>query len=282
MTNQDLTIIITTFKSQDKVEKCLNSIDPDLKIIIIENSNDQKFKNYIQSKFSNTQCILTGDNLGYGKANNIGLKIIKSKYCLILNPDTELDKNSITNFFYSIKQKLNFAIIGPDQNEKSLLLKTKNNQSNFNPIKVNSIKGYAMFLNMEKFTKIGFFDENFFLYLEEIDLCRRVIKAGENIYIDNNIKVFHHGGQSVDANFSYQIKLTKNWHWMWSLFYYNKKHYSFFFAFCSVFPKLFSSVIKIFFYSILFERKKKEIYLSRLSGLVNSILGKPSWQRPNL
>ena len=59
MTNKDITIIITTFNSEDNIENCLNSINPSIKVIIIENSNNLKFKNYIESKFKNTECFLT-------------------------------------------------------------------------------------------------------------------------------------------------------------------------------------------------------------------------------
>ena len=102
-----------------------------------------------------------------------------------------------------------------------------------------------MFLNMSKFSNIGFFDENFFLYLEEIDLCRRIKKINEKIYIDENIKIFHHGGKSVDQIFSHEIELTRNWHWMWSFFYYNKKHFGYFYSLIITLPKLFSSLFKM-------------------------------------
>tara|TARA_B100000795_G_C22431355_1_gene298311 strand:- start:33 stop:338 length:306 start_codon:yes stop_codon:yes gene_type:complete len=96
MTNTDLTIIITTFKSEDKIDICLNSIGNDFRVIVIENSNNQKFKNYIENKYQNVECELTKENLGYGKANNKGLKKVKTRYSLILNPDTILKKNQLT------------------------------------------------------------------------------------------------------------------------------------------------------------------------------------------
>ena len=135
-----------------------------------------------------------------------------------------------------------------------------------------------MFLNMSKFLNIGFFDENFFLYLEEIDLCKRTKKANEKIYIDENIKIFHYGGKSVNQAFSHEIELTRNWHWMWSFFYFNKKHYNFFYALILIMPKLFSAILKSFIY----RNKKKEIYRKRLSGMFSSIAGKTSWYRSTL
>jgi N-acetylglucosaminyl-diphospho-decaprenol L-rhamnosyltransferase len=276
MTNKDLTVVITTFKSEDKIDMCLKSIETDIKVIIIENSSNHKFISYIQNKYQNVECVLAGDNLGYGKANNIGLKKVRTKYALVLNPDTVLNNKTLKNFFIFTKKKINFAILAPSSNKSDI----QSNHSNLT--EVDEVKGFAMFLNMEKFSKIGFFDENFFLYLEETDLCRRIKKIDEKIYLDSDIRIFHHGGKSVNEIFSHEVELTRNWHWMWSLFYYNKKHFNFFYALISIFPKFFSSLFKSIYYSMILNKKKKEVYLKRLSGLINSILNKPSWYRPTL
>ena len=276
MTNKDITIIITTFRSEDKIDMCLNSIDREIKVIVVENSNNEAFKNYLQNKYQNVECELTNDNLGYGKANNVGLKKVKTKYSLILNPDTTLNKDTIINFLIFLKKNINFAILGPSQNVSTL----KNDYSNL--LEVNAVKGFAMFLNMEKFSKIGFFDENIFLYLEEIDLCKRVKKINEKIYLDQSIKIEHDGGKSVNETFSYEVELTRNWHWMWSLFYFNQKQFNFPYALLLVSPRFISAVIKSIFYKLTLNNEKKEIYLKRLSGLINSILSRPSWHRPTL
>ena len=278
MTNKALTIIITTFNSEDKIDTCLNAIDSNTKVIIVENSDNLKFKTLIEKKYSNVECMLSGSNIGYGSANNIGLRSVKTKYSLILNPDTILDKEALENFFIFIKKKIDFAILGPaqDKNQKSFV------QNDLNLIEANFVKGFAMFLNMEKFIEIGFFDENFFLYLEEVDLCKRLKNINEKIYLDRNIKIFHEGGKSVNTTFFNEVELTRNWHWMWSLFYYNKKHYSYFYAIILIFPNFISALSKSFFYSFFDNNKKKQIYLKRLSGILSSVLGKPSWYRPKL
>ena len=88
MSTKDLTIIITTFKSEDKIRNCLNSINKDYKVINVENSNNLIYKEKIEKEFKNVECILSKENAGYGKANNIGITKVKTKYALILNPDT--------------------------------------------------------------------------------------------------------------------------------------------------------------------------------------------------
>ena len=274
--SKDLTVIITTFKSNLKIENCLNSINSQIKVIIIENSQSESFRINIEKKYKNVECILPEENLGYSKANNLGLSKVKTKYALILNPDTVLDPKAINNFFEFTKNYEDFAIVGPNQNEQ-----IKNNLK-ATPFEVKKIKGYAMFLNLSKFSNIGYFDENFFLYLEEIDLCKRVKQINEKIYVDPSIQVLHFGGASVDPKFSEEVELNRNWHWMWSRFYFNKKHSNYFFALISVIPKLLSSILKIIIYSVTFKTLKRKIYLMRLSGLINSIIGKSSWHRITL
>ena len=139
-----------------------------------------------------------------------------------------------------------------------------------------------MFLNISQFKEVGFFDENFFLYLEEIDLCRRVIKSGKKIYTDSNIEIFHEGAKSVDSSISFEVELTRNWHWMWSKFYFQRKYYGYFFSLIQVIPKFFSNIFKIILYSLLFNKKKSLVYFYRLRGIISAVLGQTSWYRPRI
>ena len=70
----DITVVITTFKSDKKIRKCLDSIDSKCKVIIVENSSNQIFKNEIEKSYSNVSCIIANNNLGYSRSNNIALK----------------------------------------------------------------------------------------------------------------------------------------------------------------------------------------------------------------
>ena len=173
MSTKDITIIITSFKSEDIIRTCLNSINEHCSVIVVENSNNLEFKKNIEKDYKNVNCILTGENLGYGKANNIGLKRVKTKFALILNPDAILQSSTLDNFFNEAEKNPNFAIIGPQIQEKRDELNVKKNESNL--LEVNNVKGFAMFLNISEFEDVGFFDERFFIYFEEIDLCKRLV-----------------------------------------------------------------------------------------------------------
>ena len=281
MSIKDITVVITSFKSDEKLRNCLNSIDRQCKVIIVENSNNLEFKKNFEQKFNNVECILTGENLGYGKGNNIGLKRVRTQYALILNPDALLAESTLENFTKAAELIPDFAIMAPHKQDKKNEIR-ENVKENFYPQLVKNVKGFAMFLNLSEFKEIGFFDENFFLYFEDIDLCRQLVNHNKKIYLISNIKINHLGAQSSDKLINKERELTRNWHWMWSTFYYHKKYKGFFISFLIILPKLTSSMIKILIYSILTNREKKEIYYQRFSGLINAIMGKTSWYRPKL
>ena len=206
MIYQDITVIITSFHSGDKIFDCINSISQDVKIIVVENSNDENLKNKIYSKYRNVECILSKENLGYGSANNLALSKTDTNYALIINPDVVLSDNALKNFFLTVKKIPNFGILAPiSKNEK---YQNFNFDIDKNLKEVETVKGFAMFLNMKNFQKIGFFDSNFFLYFEEIDLCKRLQSSNIKIYIDPSIKVHHLGGASSLLQLSFYLPNT--------------------------------------------------------------------------
>jgi GT2 family glycosyltransferase len=281
MSHSDITIVITAFKSDEKIYSCLNSINPSLNVLIVENSDNRDFKDKIEKKYANVVCILAGENLGYAKGNNLGLSKVKTKYALILNPDAVLQKDAIDNFFYTVKKYPNFAIIGPAiQEEKNL----KNDllTSSKDLIEVENVKGFAMFLNISQFDEINFFDKNFFIYFEEIDLCRRLRQKNKKIYLDPKIVIKHIGGSSHNESINYEMELSRNWHWMWSTFYFNKKHYGYMTALFKILPKFLSAMFKTIFYKVTSNNEKKDIYYCRFNGILNSILMRKSWYRPKI
>ena len=281
MSIKDITIVIASFKSEKKIKDCLNSIDKQAKVLVIENSNNLSFKENLEKEFSNVECVLAGANIGYGSANNIGLKKVKTKYALILNPDATLHPSALENFIKATEKIYDFAIMAPYIQEEKDKFDKKNDLKNISPVEVGNVKGFAMFLNISKFKEVGFFDENFFFYFEEIDLCKRLINHGKKIYLIPEIKIDHGGGFSHDQSISVEMELSRNWHWMWSTFNYHKKYKGFFVSFFIILPKMCSAIIKVLIYTLIFNKKKK-IYYQRLSGLINAIMGKSSWYRPKV
>ncbi len=292
ISRQNLSIVIVTLKSEKIIHQCLKSIDQNLPIIVVENSNNQKFKEELESKYKNLKCILSKSNLGMGAGNNIGIKSANTDYVFVLNPDVILEENTLDELFLASNNLSNFSLLAPL--EKTLpnygVFNKKNNNrdlKNINvktdsPFKVQWIDGFAMLLNKKKLKNDAYFDENFFMYLENTDLCHRVVSNGGSIYIVPRAKINHLAGKAVDIKFINEIEFSRNWHWIWSKFYFNKKHFGFFKAISKGLPSYLSSVLKFLFYFLLNSRTKKKIYFNRASGFYNALLGKPSWYRPTL
>ena len=206
MDNKKITVVINTFNSEDKIYNCIDSISSELKVIVVENSKNIEFKNNLEKKYKNLECLLAGENLGYAKGNNLGLSKVETTYALILNPDATIEGKSINNFLDSAKKIKDFAIMGPaKQNEFSLIDENEDQKDIF---EVEKLKGFAMFLNLKQFKDIGFFDDKFFIYLEEIDLCKRLRINNRKIFLDKNIKIKHQGGSSHNDSINFEMEFS--------------------------------------------------------------------------
>ena len=281
----NITFIIVTYKSDEIILNCLKSLPNDAKIIIIENSNNIKLKQNLENQFSNLSVILE-NNIGMGPANNKGIRLSKTEYVFVINPDVRFHDNSINKLIDFAKKKNDFAILAPTCDDTKYpnykIGHNINNNDDQDYLKVDSVDGYAMLFNKSRFKDNIYFDENFFLYLENDDLCFRKKKEGENIYVLKGAKINHLGGQSSSVIHKNEIEYSRNWHWMWSKFYFDKKHYGLINAFSKIFLNLVSAIFKCIYYTIIFNTHKKNIYKMRVSGLINSILGKKSWYRPKI
>ena len=290
ISRQNLSVVIVSFKSDHVIHHCINSIDKEIEIIVIDNSNNTKFKKSIEEQYKNVKCILSSNNIGMGAGNNVGIKNTSKDFALILNPDVILEKNSIEEIIKASKSLEPFGVIAPISDKIQFpnykLYKNENHKfDQSNPFKVKTVDGYSMLLNLKRLRKLdnfNFFDENIFLYLENDDFCKRLRLNNENIYIVPKSKIRHLGGEAVDPKYEYEIELSRNWHWMWSKFYFNKKHYGYIKAFLTTFNNLISAKIKFFYFLIILNSHKRKIYQMRLSGLLNSMIGNKSFYRPKL
>ena len=277
---KNITFVIVSFKSSHIIEKCIQSINSNIKIIVVENSDNVVVKKYLENKFSNVEVIITKQNLGYGKGNNFGISKVKTQYAFILNPDAILEKNCLSELSKAqINLKDDFTILAPNlSNNYGYFSSQKNNLQN-EILEVDYIKGFAILINLKKINFDKIFDENFFLFLEEIDLCKRIKNSGGKIFVAMNSKVKHSGKQA--SEYSLNIELCRNWHWMWSLFYYNYKHFGVLVAYKATISKFFSSIFKLFVALVFFNKKLFLIHYYRLNGLFNAFLKKPAWLRPD-
>ena len=155
-------------------------------------------------------------------------------------------------------------------NEESLDLNSTNSST-----KVDLIKGCSLVVNLKKFENRKVFDENFFFFFEEMDLCRNIKKRKEEIYVFNQIKIEHKSAQSLDESYNENYQNFRNWNYFWGRFYYFKKHYGYIYSLSKHTSKLirfFFNMVRYFLFSKTLYNKNKYRFL----GLTNSIIGKKS------
>jgi len=231
-----VSIIIVNFNSSVFLKHCIESIYKYTKkdifeVIIVNNSPNDNLK-FIKEFFNEIKIIENRSNLGFSKANNIGIKESIGEYILFLNPDTEIISDVLTLFLdFSEKNNKNIGASGGQ-----LFFNTKEKQESygnfpsirqilfefgFNKLfkryykeklatgvidnknetkKVDYITGANIFIKKSVLNEIGFFDEDFFLYYEDTELCYRLEKKGYNNFFIPSIKIIHHLGKSSFDN----------------------------------------------------------------------------------
>jgi len=145
-------------------------------------------------------------------------------------------------------------------------------------LEVDYVNGFALLLYRSKIKKIGMFDEQIFLYNEEIDLCKRLRLAKQKIFIDKSSEVIHHGAKS--SNIGFEFEKCRNWHWMWSQVYFKKKYNNKFLVNLEFSLLLVLQILKILFYTLKFDKKEMISKTMRYLGTLNALTGKKSWYRP--
>ena len=274
----EITIIMVSYKSYKNIKNFLRNKPKKMKVIIIENSNDDKI---YKLKRKNIK-IFKQPNNGISSSINYACKKVKTKYFFNFSPDIIIKKESIKKIYTHGKNlKDNFGAIGPrfiNVNPKS----HKQSNMSIKLNKISAIHGSAMFVKLKNYYKIGKFDENLFLFFEENDFCKRANNKKLYNYQANDVKVKNSKKGSINYK---NIKEKNNienlyaWHFVWSKFYFTKKYYGFTISIFYFIPVILRITLRIIIHSII-NIKKKDKYLIRLNGLVSSILGKKSYLRP--
>ena len=270
----NITVIIVSYKSKKTIFNCIKSIGHFNKILILDNSNDKELKKKLKNKYSKIKFFLSKKNTGYGAGYNFLLKKVKTPYALLMTPDTSFKKGTLSKFLLSLKKlKNNFTLMGPYKQNKNFSLERKKTIN-----EARMILGFSMLINIKNINKNNFFDENFFLYLEDIDLCRRLINNNKKIYINKSFIIDHIGAKSSNIGKN-EFDKIRNWHWMWSQYYFFKKYNGNFLALTKFFSKLITTSVK-FIILYLFQKEHQNRYKYRLKGLYSSMIGKKSYLRP--
>tara|TARA_B100000900_G_scaffold406966_1_gene418872 strand:- start:92 stop:988 length:897 start_codon:yes stop_codon:yes gene_type:complete len=287
------TILIVTINGYVST-KTIKNLCNNYKIIIIENNKNFVLKKKLK-KFKNVNVFFTKYNLGFGGGNNFGLKKIKTPYVLLLGPDAEISKKSV-DLFEKFSQEIRDSSIltAPIKDfEKMMDSKLDKGDKEEACIRINNkisklswVPEWCMYCSLKDLKKVNYFDENYFLYFEGLDLCKRLKKIGKNFYLIKQIRIKHFfAGTSENLNESKKLSHWKLrfWHFYWSSFYFHKKHYGYFRSFQIHLSKFLRFFVKK---NYLYLRGKKNYdYVTtkaKFDGILSQILGKKSYFRINL
>lgn len=223
--SKDLSVIIVTFNDSGHLKRCIDSVYKKFsplsswEIILVNNDKRQDVQK-LPVDFSKIRLIDHGENVGFGSAMNMGAKIAKGEHLLIFNPDTEVVSNNISALLGEFSRDKDIGIVGGgvfsrDGNKQawsagkeiSFYDLVRNNlgisrsKDIWNSEKMTPcdwVAGTSMFIKKDLFDKIGGFDEEFFMYFEDMDLCRRVRKEGKKVVFFPEFKIYHGSGKSYN------------------------------------------------------------------------------------
>ncbi|MDD5043302.1 MAG: glycosyltransferase family 2 protein [Patescibacteria group bacterium] len=249
----DLSIIIVSWNVKNLLQKCLESIYRETKnisfeIFVIDNASTDGSAEMVRNNFPQVKLIVNKKNEGFAKGNNQGIKESHGDFILILNPDTEILDGAIEKTLDFIKSKKDAGIVGCQilNADKTIqpsvrrfpsfwpifliFLKLPKLFSNLSTVsrylatdfnyqsmaEVEQVMGAFILIKRELFEKVGLFDEKFFIWFEEVDLCKRAQKNGYKVYFAPLGKIIHYGGQS----FAQQKVIKKQWLFFRSAWYY--------------------------------------------------------------
>lgn len=239
---KNLAIILLNYKHLDDSLACLKSLKschfPQvLKIYFVDNSPDHTDTKILFKKYPDVVYLPQNQNLGFAKSINIGLKQAKkegSQYFLIINPDVTVDKNfpKLLKHFQDDKTLLVAPAIKHTQNSKTVFgldgtvdWKTaKATHKNLRTIKTKSLINSqfvtfaCVFLNRKTLEKVGYLDERYFMYCEDVDYCLQTKKSGGKIILDPSVVVSHETSSSfakpthkLPISYVSQIKFINKW-----------------------------------------------------------------------
>ncbi len=277
-----ISVVLVSYNSSRKLIKFIKNIPKKTPILIIDNSRDLKLRKIF--KKNRNISIYFKKNSGYGASINYAVKKIKTEYFFVVQPDVKgINKNSLLNF-YNYAKKLNdkFSVMGPHFKKAP---KSGHLQTNikYDIKKIKNVHGSTIFFNKKVFIENRGFDSNIFLYWEETDYTKRALKNGFSAYQLNKVKVIHEKGKAVNVkNDQEEQKLIYlySWHFIWSKFYFFKKHYGGIFAFIYFIPILLRILFRISYYKLTNNNKFLKYYY-RWDGVISSILQRKSYMRLN-
>ena len=224
-----VSVIIVHYQVKNLLKKCILSIQKyfkelDYEIIVVDNNSPNSDWKVLINEFPDVNFITLEENLGFSKANNIGVKSAKGEYVYILNPDTEIESDFQDVLDFADEQN-KFGALGlrmhdaegvflPESkrsvpglfNSFEKLFTRVNNDSKtyyrndvveFGVDEVEVMTGANLLMKKSVYEEVGGFDENYFMYGEDIDLCYTILQSGYKNFYYGKSSILHYKGEST-------------------------------------------------------------------------------------
>ena len=247
-----LSVVIVNYNVYHFLELCLKSVEKaclniSAEIIVIDNASSDNSCALVSENFPEVRLLCNQKNVGFSKANNQGVAIARGAFVLILNPDTVVGEHTFTELLSFSASVSNLGAVGVQLVDGTgtflleskrglptlrasfyrLLGKDKNKgtyyANHIGPDAIGTVDilvGAFMFLKTEVYKKVGGFDEDYFMYGEDIDLSYKLLKSGYQNYYLGSSKAIHFKGESTRKD----VKYLKHFHGAMQIFY--KKHFT--------------------------------------------------------
>lgn len=225
---QDVTLVIVNYNSAAVIEKCLEPLKGVTNVVIVDNASNDDSLERVRRLRPDSDIILNDTNLGYGCAVNQGFARVGTPYALLINPDAVLTPESVNKLIATAQAFPNTGIVAPllYSPKRGLELELKGpaekTQSRTDNEPVGDFcswfaTGAVWLCDMAAWRDVGGFDENIFLYCEDLDLCRRLTDKGYTIVHCPEARGEHLVSQATRP--SRRIRWRKEWNIVWSHLY---------------------------------------------------------------
>jgi len=247
--NPDLSIIIVCHKGWARLRKCLESLEKftgnrfTTEVIVVDNRSDDETIKNIEVRFATFNFVYNKVNGGFGNGCNLGAVKALGEYLLFLNPDTVASENEVEKLLNAARQNSEFSIVSCRQvNENGkesiaygsfpsifnltglqrAILKSRAPRHTADIIFPDWVSGSVVMIKSDLFTRLRGFDEDFWMYFEDVDLCKRIRRTGGEIaFLKNSVIEHNHGGSSrinlkttsitkTEVNISRHIYISKH------------------------------------------------------------------------
>ena len=231
----DVTVVVVTYNSAHCLPGLSDALAAVRHVIVVDNASDDDLQVQLRLALPHASLILNERNLGFGAANNRALAQVRTPYAMLLNPDCLPTLEFLTGMLRVAESFPDAAIIAPHlirrdgSPEVSYRWPTTHWISRGpkaeGPCCVGFVCGAVMLLNMDVMRRIGFFDETFFLYYEDEDLCQRVFLAGQQIVVVPDIEITHLSRGSVKGPHPLKSEFIRGYHHAQSKLVFERKYF---------------------------------------------------------